>query len=153
MIDKELIKKIKLERQEYLEGWQRSQADFQNYIKQKNNEMEVFRKFAADNMILRILPVFDNFAAAYQSVPDNLNDDQWTKGITQILNQFEEVLRESGVKEINASPGNKFDPALHESLGEMESDDVETGSIAQLLQRGYMLHDKVIRPAKVKIAK
>jgi len=152
MVDTGLLKKYKRKMQEYLEGWQRAQADFQNYIKQRDKEAEVSRKFASENMILKILPVFDNFIRASQSVPDNLKNDQWAKGIMHIRNQFDEVLRDSGVKEITASPGDQFDPTRHESSEEIECE-MKSGTIAEMVQRGYMLHDKVIWPAKVKIAK
>jgi molecular chaperone GrpE len=148
----ELLKKCQKERQEYLEGWQRAQADFQNYIKQKEKEMQEFRKFAEDLIILKIIPVFDSFMLASQSVPDNFKDDQWAKGIMSIRNQFAEVLQDIGVKEITVSPGDKFDPERHESVEEISSD-TESGAIAELVLLGYTLHDKVIRPAKVKIAK
>jgi len=148
----ELLKKCELEKQEYLEGWQRAQADFQNYIKQRDKEGRESYKLAADMMILKILPVFDNFLLASQSVPDNLKDDQWLRGVLNIKNQFEEVLRSSGVSEIGASPGDQFDPARHESSGEIECE-IESGKIAELVRRGYTLHDKVIQPARVKIAK
>lgn len=152
MTKNELLKKCEGEKHEYLEGWQRAQADFQNYIKQKDKEAQGFRKFAADIMVLKIIPVFDSVILACRSVPNNLKNDQWARGIAQIRDQFEEVLRDSGVKEIIASPGDQFDPARHESLEEIEST-APSGTIAELAQRGYTLHDKVIRPAKVKIAK
>ncbi len=148
----ELLKKCELEKQEYLEGWQRAQADFQNYIKQKDGEMQEFRKFAADSMILKILPAFDNFLLACDSVPDNLKEDLWMKGILKIKNQLEEVLRSIGVGEISAIPGDQFDPARHESSEEIECG-IESGKVAELVRRGYTLHDKVIQPARVKIAK
>lgn len=152
MTKTERLKKCESEKQEYLEGWQRAQADFQNYVKQKDKEMQEFRKFAADITVLKMIPVFDNFILASQSIPDNLKNDQWVKGVTQIRNHFEEVLRDSGVKEIIASPGDQLDPARHETLEVIECN-MKRGTIAELVQRGYMLHDKIIRPARVKIAK
>jgi len=146
------LKKYKRESKEYLEGWQRTQAEFQNYIKQKDKEMQEFRKFAADDIVLKIIPVLDNLILASMSMPENLKSNQWAKGMAHIQKQFEDVMRENGVAEISANPGDKFDPAYHESYEEIKSD-TESGAIAGVVQVGYTLHGKVIRPARVKVAK
>ena len=149
---RKILKKCKNERQEYLEGWQRAQADQQNYIKQKNIEMEAFRKFASEAAMLQIIPILDNLILACESVPENIAADNWIKGIMQIRKHFENVLKENGVEPIDAKPGDKFDPAYHEAADETDGSG-ESGTIAEVIQRGYILNEKVIRAVRVKVVK
>ena len=147
-----ILKKCKSEKQEYLEGWQRARADQQNYIKQKNIEMEAFRKFASEAAVLQIIPLLDNLILACESIPENIAADNWTKGIMQIRKHFENVLGENGVEMIDAKPGGKFDPVHHEAADETEEGG-ESGTIAEVVQQGYTLNGKVIRATRVKVIK
>jgi len=149
---KKNLKTCKQERQKYLEGWQRTQADFQNYIKQKDAEMQGFRKFATEDVMLAIIPIMDNLILACESIPEDIASDNWVKGVEQVRKHFKRVLNEKGVKKIIVSVGDKFDPAYHESTGETEFDG-ESGTIAEVLQGGYTLNDKVIRASMVKLVK
>lgn len=140
------------ERKEYLEGWQRARADFQNYIKQKEKEMEEFRRFANADFISSVLPILDNFSLAASSIPEDLRDNSWTKGIVNTKRQFEEMLREYGMERMDVKRGDAFDPSSHESIEEVESD-AEAGTIAEVVQDGYALNGRVLRAARVKLAK
>jgi len=147
-----LLKRCKSEKQEYLDGWQRVQADFQNYIKQRNNEMQEFQKFASQESVLKIFPVLDNLILACDAVPEKFKDDSWAKGIVSIKKQFEDILDEQGIKEVKVRGGDMFDPSQHEAAEEIESKE-KSGTIAEVLQKGYTLNGKVIRAARVKVAK
>jgi len=147
-----VLKTCKTERQEYLTGWQRERADHQNYIKQKSAEIQDFRKFAAEDIIAHILPVLDNLALACDSTPENLKDEAWVRGILNIRKHFVGILRDQGVEEIDAKIGSEFDPVYHEAIGQIASEE-KSGAIAQILQRGYTIHGKVIRPTRIKISK
>ena len=149
---KKSLKVCKQERQKYLEGWQRTQADFQNYIKQKDIEVQGFKKFATEDIVLAIIPIMDNLILACESIPESIAKDNWVKGVEQVRKHFERVLNESGVKEIIVSAGDKFDPAYHEAAGEIKSDG-ESGTITEVLQGGYTLNDKVIRASRVRLIK
>lgn len=149
---KKILKKCKRERMEYLEGWQRARADHQNYIKQKERDMQEFRSFASDNIILQIIPILDNLAIACKSIPEDISHDNWVKGIEQTRKHFEGVLRENGVESIIAEVGAKFDPAYHEAAEEVGGSG-ESGTIAEVLQGGYTLNGKVIRAARVRVNK
>lgn len=149
---RKILKRCKLERQEYLEGWQRSRADHQNYIKQKNSEIEEFRKFIAADIFLKMIPILDNLIFAYESIPEDIRDHSWAKGVLQIRKHFESAFHDSGVEEIATSRGEKFDPSSQESVQEVEGGG-ESGTIAEVLQRGYTLNGKVIRAARVKVIK
>lgn len=142
----------KKERQEYLAGWQRALADFQNYKKENGKEMEEFRRFAAKDTIVKVLPVLGNLEFASESMPQRLKDDVWVKGILQVKKQFENILKEEGIEAIEPKIGERFDPGLAEAVRENESKQ-ESGTITEVVQRGYAMEGKVLKPAKVKVAK
>lgn len=149
---RKILKKCKKERQEYLAGWQRARADHQNYIKQKDEEMREFKKFASASTIVQIIPILDNLNLACESIPEGIAEDNWAKGIAQIRKHFETVLADGGVETIDAKPGTKFDTLYHDAAEEVGGGG-ERGTIAEVVQRGYTLNGKVIRPARVKVTK
>ena len=150
---RKILKICKKERQEYLKGWQRARADHQNYIKQKDEEMREFKKFTSEGAIVQIIPILDNLILACESIPESIAEDNWAKGIVQIRKHFETVLSDGGVEAIDAKLGEKFDPAYHEGTEEVEGTSAERGTIAEVLQRGYTLHGRVIRATRVKVTR
>ncbi len=145
------VENYKKQAEENLLGWQRAQADMVNYKKEQEKNLIEFRKYANEDMIMNLLPTVDSFALATNYLPEDLKDSDWVKGILCIQGQFDGFLKEAGVEEIK-SVGEKFDPNLFESVGEEESDK-EDGTVTVELQKGYKMSGKVIRPAKVRIAK
>ncbi len=144
------LRYCKKRRAEYLEGWQRSRAEFQNYLKQAAREKEEFQKFATDEVLLKLFPVLDALTFACGTLPEKLKEDAWAKGILSIKKQFEAILRDNGIEEVATEAGSKFDPRLHEAVEQGESDQ-EKGTILEVTQKGYALHGKLIRPARVRI--
>jgi len=134
-----------------LAGWQRAKADFVNYKKDQEKMLGDFRKYANEDMILSLLPTVDSFDLATKHLPEELKDSDWVKGIICIKGMFESFLRDAGVVEIK-SIGEKFDPLLFEAVAEEESDE-EEDTIIEEIQKGYKMGEKIIRPAKVKVAK
>ena len=132
---------------ELKETLQRLQAEFANYKNRTQEQMHKFATFANADLIKKILPVLDNFNLALKS---KTQDDDFTKGVEMINSQLHKVLEEEGVVFIPAS--GKFDPKMHEAVDSVESDK-EENTILEEVQKGYMLNDKVLRPAKVKISK
>ncbi|MBW6440459.1 nucleotide exchange factor GrpE [Patescibacteria group bacterium] len=145
------VEEYKKKAEDNLICWQRTQADFLNYKKDQEKYLGEFRKYANEDIILSLLPTIDSFVLATNYLPDDLKDSDWVKGILCIKGQFDGFLKEVGVEEIK-SMGEKFDPNLFESVGEEESDE-EEGTVVVEIQKGYKMAEKVIRPAKVKIAK
>ncbi len=145
------LEKAKKEAQDNLEGWQRAKADFMNYKKDQEKAMSDFRKYANEDIIMALLPTVDSFDLAAKHMPEDLKNSDWAKGVLCIKGMFENFLRDSGVTEIKAI-GEKFDPQIFEAVGEEESEAEEDTVIAEV-QKGYKMGDKVIRPAKVKVAK
>lgn len=137
--------------EEYLTGWQRERADFANYKKDEAKLREDIKFYTKSKIVYEFLNIFDNFDLALKHLPPDLAENNWAKGIMHIRQQFEMILKGEGAEEIK-SAGEKFDPALHEALEEIESEK-ESGIILEELQKGYKLDGRVIRPSKVKISK
>lgn len=146
------FKKCQKQAEEYLNGWKRAKADLINYKKRQEEIAGEFIKFANEDLIFEFLPILDNFTLAAQHLPKELKNSEWVKGIFQIKNQLENLLTARGVEEIK-SAGEKFNPEFHEAIEEIKSSDKKTGMIVEEIQKGYKLNGKVIRAAKVKVAK
>jgi len=129
---------------------QRTQANFENYRKQTEKRIDEIREMAARNIILEILPAMDNFALALKSADTNSNPKDFLAGVELIYSQLFGVLENNGIKPIKTD-NQMFDPFYHEALMKMESDFPEN-TIVEELQKGFMLNDKVIRHARVKVS-
>lgn len=122
--------------------YRRALADYQNLLKQSAKEKQEFAKYALDDFLQNILPVFDHLKLALASLPLEDKKNPWVEGIAHVVKSFRELLSSYGVSEIK-TVGNKFDHETMEALG-------GTGDkIKQEISPGYKLHDKLIRPAKV----
>jgi len=143
------IEKLK---QEYLEGWQRARADFLNYKKEEKERIKNLTKVIKENLILEFLPILDNFEIAEKNLSEDFKKDPHFLGFLQIKKQILDFLKKNGVEEIN-SLGKKFQPKYHEVIEEVESDNFESGVIVEEIQKGYKINGRILRPAKVKVAK
>ncbi len=135
------------ELQELTELLKRTQANFENYRKQTEKRIEEFQQFATKDLLLRILPIVDNFELALKTSCGSVEDLR--KGIELIYSQLFNLLEEAGLQPIKCE--GKFDPYQHEALMKVDSDKPE-GVIIEELQKGFILNGKVIRHAKVKIS-
>lgn len=137
---------------EYLEGWQRTQAEFANY--RKRQEAEWIERVRWNNAVLiaRILPVLDDLERALQTLPPGLQSLTWVEGIFLIRRKLEVILEAEGVRPIETA-GKSFDPLYHEAVTSEDVAGYEEGQIIGEVQRGYMLGDRVIRPALVRVAR
>jgi len=146
---KENIKEIKTKLDECQQGWVRTQADFDNYRKRTESQRLELISFANGQLIEKIFPILDNLELAIKHTPENLKDNDWVKGVCQIKKQCDDILAQEGLKKI---PENgKFDPTYHEAISHEECN-LEADEIIETLQTGYMLGDKVLRPAKVRVS-
>ncbi len=136
------ISKLEQEHKELKELLQRNLAEFQNYQKRTQKDKENLVKIATEGLIHKILPVIDNLELALKN---NKTQNDFSKGVEMIYTQLLEVLEEEGVRQI---PSEEFNPALHEVV--LVDDNAKEESVI-VLQKGYMLGDKVLRHAKVKI--
>lgn len=136
---------------EYLAGWKRALADYQNLQKDTVRQLDDFRKYANEDMIMQLLPLADYFQHAFDQVPEAEKNSSWLEGIKHIQNYFNKILQDNGVVEIK-SLGEKFNPELHEVVKEEESEEAE-GIVVKVNQAGFALQGKIIKPAKVIISK
>ena len=138
--------------QEYLEGWQRARAEFANYKKRIEREMKDNHANAAGSVLKDILPAIDDFERAMSNTPEALKDDKWVGGVGMVLRKFNKILEDYNVVTIDPV-GEVFDPNRHEAIGMDDSDSVAAGHVTATMQKGYVLGDRVLRPALVRVAK
>ncbi len=131
--------------QEYLEGWQRGQADFVNLKRRLEQDKADAVKYANAGLIIKIIPVLDDFERAVGAVPASMAGEAWVDGINGIARKLFAVLEAVGVGLINAK-GENFDPSVHEAVGSVPG---EEGKVVRELATGYRLNERVLRPAKV----
>jgi molecular chaperone GrpE len=136
---------------DYKDRWLRAQAEFQNYRKRQDRERVDARAMAAAETIKQILPILDDLDLAFKHVPPEMQSHPWLSGFRLIERKFAQVLEQAGVK-VMTTVGQQFDPNFHESAADEESDQPH-GTILEEYRKGYMLNDKVLRPATVKIAR
>jgi len=134
-------------------GWKRTQADFDNYRKRSEQEKNEFAKFANENLILDILPVLDNFSLALAHKPENLVNDNYVLGLEYIKNQLEKTLLENNLSKVNIKIGDDFDPQIAEAIEAEETKNFKSNQVTEIIADGYILNNKLIRPAKVKVAR
>jgi molecular chaperone GrpE len=132
------------------EKWLRSVAEFENYRKRSRKEWELLKQQSKTEVILEILDTIDDFERAFSVAEDK--DDEFVQGIRLIYNNLRSVLEKLGV-EVIESHNRSFDPSFHMAVGQLETEDVESGVVTEVIQKGYRLDDTVIRPARVIVAK
>jgi molecular chaperone GrpE len=143
----ELLKKAK-ERDEFYDLAARTQAEFVNYQKRNTKERENEKKYFKGALALDMLPVLDNLDRALQSIP---GDNELSKGITMVRTQFLGALKKHGIEPIDTT--GVFDPNLHQAVMQMEVADIDSNVIVQVLEQGFVHHDRVLRPSKVVVSK
>jgi molecular chaperone GrpE len=130
----------------------RVSADFENYKKRSSREMEEFRKYANQSLLKEMLSVVDNLELAINSSSDGKNADKtMIEGLNLTLNEILRVFEKFNVTPIEAQ-GKTFDPAFHEAVMREETDDYPENSVISEFQKGYLIHDRLLRPAMVVVA-
>jgi len=137
---KSKLKECQKEKEEYLTQVQRTRADLINFQRRQEQTLEELRKYGQENFVRELLPVLDSLRIGTKE----------NQGIKQIKEQLENILKKYGLKEIKTRD-EKFNPEFHEAIEQVKSEK-EEGMVAEEIQKGYMLGDKVLRPSKVKVA-
>jgi molecular chaperone GrpE len=145
----EQLAKAQEDAKKYLNNWHRAEADFQNYKRRTEQEREELRRFGNVSVIINLLPVLDDFERAFASLDSHLAGLSWFDGMLLIYRKLRQLLENAGVKQIETE-GQAFDPRFHEAVAHVEG---EEGKVVSEVQRGYMLHDRVLRPAMVVVGK
>ena len=147
---REKLHKCEAEKKEYLDGWQRMRADFANARKEEDMRRGELIKFASEGLVEDMLPVLDSFSMAFANKESwEKVDTNWRKGVEYIHAQMLSVLESRGLVEVGVV-GEKIDPRLHIEIEQLPGDASKAGTVVEIIQKGYRLHNKVIRPAKVK---
>jgi len=143
----ESLEEIKALQDKYL----RLAAEFDNYKRLSLREQRDSARFANEGLLKELLPILDNLERAVRSSKDKHRRDGLIQGVELTLKQFMETLAKFGVRPI-ASVGQAFDPSRHEAVARVESNTVPAGSVVDEFQRGYYLHDRILRPAMVTVS-
>jgi molecular chaperone GrpE len=151
--------------EEYLNDLKRCQADFENYKKRQASQQKEIGAYLTEKLVMDIVPVMDNFRMATEHIPETERSSPWVTGIQYIEKQLEKVLSENGVTTIEVKIGDIFDPKIHEAL-EMQNENIKMKNdkekteekidelqqehiVAKVIQNGFKIGERVIRPAKV----
>ncbi len=137
---------------EYLDGWQRSRADFANYKKRVERDQAQVSQNATASVIKRFLEVMDDLELALKNRPQDGEGAAWSDGVELVYRKFSSILEAEGVTPMQAE-GQYFDPNLHEAITNEDNSDYESGQIIEVLKQGYLIADRVLRPAMVRVAR
>lgn len=144
---KKKLKKIKADKQEYLDGWQRERANFANYKKDIQKYIEQSRESAKEDATAQFLNIVDNLELMIKHAPENIEKSDWYKGVGHTAEQARQTMKNMGVEEVDAKPGDEFNPALHEAV------EGEGNVVEEVVQKGYKMNGKLIRAVRVKVKK
>ena len=147
----EEIGKLKAEIEEWKNEYLRKQADFQNFTKRKEKEVDELKKFSSEKIITQFLGSLDNFERAIESSIESKDFDSLLKGVEMIVRNLKDIMTSEGVEEISTE--GAFNPEYHHAVGIEASEDKKEDEIVKVLQKGYMMKGKVIRPAMVIVCK
>jgi molecular chaperone GrpE len=139
------------ERDAYLDHLQRLQAEFDNYRKRVRRDEEALRVRAAEDVVEALLPVIDNMQRACEAAAVH-DEGQVAAGVERVTGQLVDLLAARGLEEVATEPGDPFDPTMHEAVMAQPSADIDEGHIVAVTQRGYRLHDRLLRAARVVVS-
>jgi molecular chaperone GrpE len=145
------LEQARAEGKEYLDSWQRERADFLNYKKRTEKERELANSNAVAEVVQKYLVLQDDLERALKSRPAELDGSTWVEGIEFIYRKLLSLLENEGIKQF-IPEGEVFDPTIHEAVAQEENTDHETGRIIEVITPGYRMGDRVIRPARVRVA-
>jgi molecular chaperone GrpE len=142
---------LEIKAEEYLDGWQRSRAEFANYKKRIAREYNDIHQAAKGEVIKMYLDIADDLKRALDDNLEGVDEESWANGIEIIYQKLISRLESEGVKPMEAL-GEDFDPNIHEALMKEENEDYKSGQVIEVIQEGYWIGDKVLRPALVRVA-
>lgn len=148
---KEEIAALQQQSEEYLDGWQRERAEFANYKKRTERERQQMRLDISGTIIRRYLEIVDDLERALQNKPTEGEGATWAEGIELVYRKFLTALEAEGVVLMEAA-NQEFDPNLHEAISQEPNEDFESGHVIEVVRNGYMIGERVLRPATVRVA-
>lgn len=145
-----LIESLKAELEQLRAESLRERADLDNQRKRLARDLDTARKFANERLLADLLPVFDSLEAALQNAPEN---DPLRAGAELTLRQLHKVAEANGLAEVAPLAGDSFDPERHQAVSAIDAQGVPPGAVVQIFQKGYVLNERLLRPAMVVVAK
>jgi molecular chaperone GrpE len=149
--DLEALRARAQERDQYLGMLQRTQADFENYQKRSRRERDEERRFRHLDLARELLPVIDNLERAMEAAKKAGETGPLVQGVSLVQSQLVDLLRRHGITRIEAQ-GKPFDPHLHQAVMQQPTNDAPPNTVVQVLEPGYMIHDRVLRDARVAVS-
>ena len=146
------VKKLEAELEEWKNSYTRKLAEFQNFTKRKENEVAEMRKYASEGIIVKLLDNIDNLERAVDASKESQNFDSLIEGVNMILNNLKNLLTEEGVEEIEAA-GKEYNPYEHKAMITENKEELDDNVVVQVIQKGYKIKVKVVRPAMVTVNK
>ena len=147
----QLLTEFEAESAKNLDGWQRAKAEFINYRKRMERDQARMYEDATARIIKRFLPMMDDLHRALQNSPKEGEASEWASGVELVYRKMQTILEGEGVTLMDVD-GQLFDPNLHEAISQSESPDHESGQIIEVIQQGYLIGDRVLRAALVRVA-
>lgn len=142
------VQEIEERAQRYLANWQRAQADLQNFRRQVERDQEEMAQLASASLMQQTLSVLDDFERAFGSIPASLASLTWIEGVWLVYKKLEAALVARGLEGLDAAPGQAFDPRLHQAISEVDG---VAGAVVEVVQRGYTVGGRLLRPALVTV--
>ncbi len=133
-------------------GWQRARADYQNLKRRSEEQRAESASIAGDRLLIRVLDLADDFDLAVEHVPEEAQDSPWVEGITAIDRKLRALLEAEGIEAMEGE-GEPFDPQTQQAISYEQTDDVPDGTVLKVLQRGFTINGRVLRPALVAVAR
>ena len=137
---------------EFSDGWQRERADFSNYRKRMSRDLDNQKVNNKIEILNKYLTIKDDLERAIKNMPESLIDEPWIDGIHLINQKLSKILDGEGIQPIPAE-GLAFDPEVHEAISHEDTNEIESGFIIEVVQQGYTIGDRIVRPSQVRVAK
>jgi molecular chaperone GrpE len=148
----EALAQTQAQAEEYLDGWQRARAEFANYRRREEARREQASVEVVGRVLAHFLPVLDDLERAFSSVPPDVQDNPWVKGLSLVAQKMLTGMDKEGVAVMPVELGDPFDPNYHMAVLHLPCADYDEGQIAMVLQRGYTIGERVLRPAMVQVS-
>lgn len=145
------LEQMEKEKEEYKSRFLRAQADYDNFRRRTKEEKTTEAKYRAQNLAEKLLPAFDNFERAMEIAPETSEAQSLLAGMEMVYRQLQEAFEAENIREIPAQ-GEPFDPHLHQAVMQVDHEDYESNTVVSVMQKGYTLNGRVIRPAMVQVA-
>lgn len=146
------LEALRAERDEFRDRFMRSLADAENIRKRAERDRREAEQYGGSKLARDLLPVYDNLARALEAAPDTEGDKALVEGVELTMRELLNIFGKHGITPISPEPGDRFDPQLHQAMFEAPVPNTKAGDIIQVMTKGFLLHDRLLRPAQVGVS-